>query len=85
MDTQLTKEQQIGRMMIRKRVAKKEIHVSCSDKGKGVVVMPLPMYEKVTRKHTEGDRRIDWRELRETQKEVTAHARCLAKIFNLGG
>ena len=64
---------------------RKEIHVSCSDKGKGVVVMPLTMYEEVTRGHTCKDREIDWVELKRIQWEVTAHARCLARVFNLGG
>ena len=83
-ETQLTTDQVLGRASIRKRVMKKEIHVSCSDKGKGIVVMPLELYETVTKRHTEGDEEIDWRKLKEIQKHVTAHARSLARVFNLG-
>merc|ERR1712112_64656 len=71
--------------MIRKRVRRKEIHVSCSDKGKGIVVMPLTMYEEVTRRHTAKDKEIAWGDLKKIQREVTSHARCLDRIFNLGG
>ena len=46
--------------------------MSCSDKGKGIVVMPLAMFEEVTRRHTVKDQRISWMELGGIQKEVTA-------------
>ena len=34
--------------------------------------------------HTEGDKKIDWRELSEAQRELRAHSRALARIFNIG-
>ena len=59
--------------------------MSCSDKGKGIVVMPLTMYEEVTRRHTAKDKEVSWGDLKRIQREVTSHARCLARVFNLGG
>ena len=40
-EVNLDKSQSIGRMKVNKRVKNREIHVSPSDKGKGVVVMSL--------------------------------------------
>ena len=81
---QLTKEQIVGRVKLSKRVAKGELHISSSDKGKRVVVMPLEMYEKVTERHTTKDKIVDWNHLRESQKTITSHARALAKVFRIG-
>ena len=63
---------------------KGEIHISTSDKGKGVVVMPLSMYKELTRKHIENDKKVDWPFLKETQKTITSHSRALSRIFNIG-
>ena len=83
-ETQLTRDQLRGKLKLEKRIQKGEIHISASDKGKGIVVMPLSMYETVTRKHTEKDSPVTWKELRETQRKVLYHARALARIFRLG-
>ena len=83
-ESQLTRDQLLGRLKLEKRIRKGEIHVSASDKGKGVVVMPLGMYERITWKHTEKDSPVTWQELRETQRKVTYHARALVRIFRLG-
>ena len=81
---QMSGDQIAGRKKLQQRVRKGEIHISCSDKGKRVVVMPLDMYEKVTARHTVNDKKVTWSELRESQKTVTAHSRALAKIFRIG-
>ena len=77
LDTQMSKDQIAGKTKLEKRVSKGEIHISTSDKGKGVVVMPLSMYEKVTLRHTEKDKVVTWDHLKETQKIITSHARAL--------
>ena len=75
--------QERGKTQASLRVRKGEIYVSLSDKGKGMVIMPLYMYKKVTRRHTAGDKTISWEELKESQRVVTAHARSLTKIFKV--
>ena len=64
-EVNLSKSQSIGRMKINKRVRKREIHVSPSDKGKGMVVMSLEMYSKLVEVHTSKDREVSWSQIEE--------------------
>ena len=80
-EVNLDKSQSIGRMKINKRVRKREIHVSPSDKGKGVVVMPLDLYAKLVEVHTSKDKEVRWAEFEEAQKVVRSHSRSLGKIW----
>ena len=67
-----------------KRVIAGEIHISPSDKGKGLVVMPVDMYHKMCRTLLENDVKVEWKELEDSQREIWAHARALARITRLG-
>ena len=58
--------------------------MSTSDKGKGMVVMTLKMYDEITKRHTTGDAEVGWDELKKAQRTATAHARSLACIFQVG-
>ena len=80
----LDKSQKSGRVKMNKRVRSREIYVSLSDKGKGVVVMPLEMYTKIIEKHTIKDREVQWSEIEEAQKAIRSHARSLGKILRIG-
>ena len=73
-----------GKASLNKRVTSGELHIGPSDKGKGVVVMPLELYHKMSVTHTEGDRKVSWKELQETQRILRGHSRALARIVNLG-
>ena len=81
---QLTHQQDRGKMKVIRRVRKGEIHVSPSDKGKSVVVMPMAMYQKMVQTHTSKDKEVNWARLEEAQKLVRSHTRSLAKIFKIG-
>ena len=81
---QLTKEESLGKASLVKRVSNGEIHISPSDKGKGLVVMSVDMYHRMCIVHTEADKKVEWRELEECQKEVRSHARALARMVKLG-
>ena len=54
----LTKYQERGLAKLTKRVNKGEISISPADKGKGIVVMPLPMYQRMVRTHSSKDKEI---------------------------
>ena len=85
------KTQQLSKSQIRdkdkliKRVRKGEIQITASDKGNSIVVMPLQLYHKMVKVHSDKDKLVTWKQLEEAQKSVRSHARGLAKIFNLGG
>ena len=81
---QLNGEQILGRNKLAKRVAKGGISITQSDKGKGIVVMPLPMYQKMVRSHTSKDKMVSWDNLEEAQKQIRSNARALNKIFKIG-
>ena len=81
---QLTKSQIRGKIKLVTRVRKGEIHISPSDKGNGLVVMPMDMYRKLVTSHTQKDQEVNWQDLEEAQKLIRSHARSLGKIFNLG-
>ena len=78
---QLTQQQDRGKQKVIRRVRKGEIHVTPSNKGKSVVVMPMVMYQKMVQTHTSKDKEVKWARLEEAQKLVRSHARSLAKIF----
>ena len=69
---QLTHAQRMGRNKLMKRVHKAQIVVCPADKGKGLVVMPVDMYENMIVKHTEKDKEVKWKELEEAQRTVTS-------------
>ena len=81
---QLDKSQTRGKLKLTMRVRKGEIHVSPSDKGNGIVVMPMDMYGKLVRTHTDKDREVTWKDLEEAQKLIRSHSRSLGKICGLG-
>ena len=75
----LDSSQKRGREKINKRVMNREIHVSPSDKGKGIVVMPLTMYSKLVEDHTSKDKEVSWDELEDAQKMIRSHSRSIGK------
>ena len=46
---QLTMEERLGKASLMKRIAGGEIHVSQSDKGKGLVVMTNDLYHQMSK------------------------------------
>ena len=82
--TQLTKAQENGKKKLLRRVLKGEIHISPADKGNSIVVMPLSMYQKMVRTHSNKDQKVEWQRLEEAQKQVRSHTRGLAKVFKVG-
>ena len=54
--------------------------MSPSDKGNGVVVMPIDMYSKLVKVHTDKNIEVGWEELEAAQKTIRSHSRSLAKI-----
>merc|ERR1711867_414439 len=61
-----------------------ELHIGESDKGKKVVVMDMDMYYNMSIVHTQQDLEVDWRYLDQTQRDLRAHSRALARVFRLG-
>ena len=81
---QLDKAQTRGKKKLLMKVMKGQIYVSPSDKGNGIVVMPMEMYRKLVRAHTGKDREVQWKDLEEAQKTIRSHSRSLSKICGLG-
>ena len=73
-----------GRTSLLKRVMDGELHIGESDKGKKVVVMDMDMYYNMSIVHTQQDLEVDWRYLDQTQRDLRAHSRALARVFRLG-
>ena len=80
---QLTREESLGKASLLKRVSKGEIHISPSDKGKVLVVMSTDLYHEMSVVHTLGDKKVEWRELEDSQREIRAHARALSRMVYL--
>ena len=60
------------------------MHITPNDKGKGIVVMDMEVYQAMSIVYAKGDKEIEWAKLEEFQRELRAHSRALANIFNLG-
>ena len=67
-----------------KRVSAGEIHISPSDEGKKIVAMDMDTYYNMSIVHTSQDQEVTWNHLQDTQRELRAHSRALARIFQLG-
>ena len=48
-----------------------------------MVLMPLPLYQKMVRTHTGKDQVVDWQRL-EAQRQIRSHTRGMAKVFKVG-
>ena len=77
---QLTESQRRGNHKLELIVSKGKIHVSPSDKGNGIVIMPMDMYSKLVKIRTDKDTEVSWEDL----EEIRSHSRSLAKITGLG-
>ena len=62
------------------KVKKGTVHIGPSDKGKGLVIMTPDLYHKMSVVHTEGDKKIDWIELGEAQRELRAEKEVEKKL-----
>ena len=62
---------------------KGQLHISSSDKGKGIISMDRDTYVKMAVKHTKEDIKVEWKELEEAQRTLRSHGRCIARIFGL--
>ena len=80
---QLTKKQMMGRKSVQLKVKKGQLHISSSDKGKGIISMDRDTYVKMAVKHTKEDIKVEWKELEEAQRTLRSHGRCIARIFGL--
>ena len=81
---QLDSTELSGRTSLMKRVAAGELIIGPSDKGKKIVIMDMETYYEMSSVHTTQDQEVDWKKLQDTQREIRAHSRALAKIFQLG-
>ena len=81
---QLTKEQMMGRKSVQLKVKKGQLHISPSDKGKGIVAMDRDTYDKMAVKHTKEEIKVERKDLEEAQRTLRSHGRCIARIFGLG-
>ena len=48
------------------------------------MVMDMDTNYEMSIVHTRQDKEVDWRHLEQTQRDLRAHSRALAMIFNLG-
>ena len=46
--------------------------------------MSTELYHEMSVVHTLGDRKVEWRELEDSQREIRAHSRALSRMVNLG-
>ena len=54
----LTDAKRRGRKKLEAKVRKGKIHIGPADKGKGIVAMPIMMYEEMVKKHVEKDDKV---------------------------
>ena len=67
-----------------KRVKEGTIVVTETDKGKTMVVSTIESYEEQGKEHTCKDTEVNWEQVEERQRDLTASARALCKIFGVG-
>ena len=60
----------VSEKMREERVRKGQVHMSPADKGKGMVVMSVIMYEEIVSRHARKDEEVTWTDLEKAQKEV---------------
>ena len=60
------------------------IVVTETDKSKALVVSTIESYEMKGKEHTAKDKEVNWEEVQTKQRDLTASARALCKIFGVG-
>ena len=80
----LTAAEARGLKSLMTRVEDGEIVVLPTDKTGKFAVMKREEYEKAGLVHSEGDREVNWEEIKNSQREINGHVAMLIKIFNIG-
>ena len=83
-ESNLSEQEKRGLKKLLKRVKDKEIVVNVTDKSGKLCVTSMESYIRQGNKHINGDREVSWEEIVTIQRRVTAHARVIVKIFNIG-
>ena len=83
-ETNLTDQEKRGIKKLLKRVKDGEVVLSQTDKSGKLCLNTMENYISQGRSHINGDREVQWREVQQIQKRITAHARVMVKIFNVG-
>ena len=73
-----------GRVKVMKMVRKKEAIVMPSDKGKGICVVHIDLYQRMGEDHTAQDEEIGWDQIRKCQAILNGNNRSLNRIFRIG-
>ena len=84
LERNLSKSQLLGLKTTQRKVAKKEIVVLEADKGKRFVVVKEETYIAMAKDHTAGDLPVGLKEIRESQRVLSATAKALANTLDLG-
>ena len=69
---------------LQKRIARGEITICQTDKSAGIAILSREIWEELGKVHTDGDMIIDWEEVKEDQKIIKGHMRCLNHVFKPG-
>ena len=66
---------------MQKKIARREITICQTDKSAGIAITSREVWEELGKIHTDGDMVIDWEEVKEDQRIIKGHMRCLNHIF----
>ena len=80
----LTSAESRGLKSLRTRVEEGEIVVLPTDKTGKFAVMKREDYEEAGLVHAQGDREVNWEEIKTAQREINGHVAMLIKVFNIG-
>ena len=84
LESNLLEQGKRGLKKLLKRVKNKEVVINCTDKSGKLCISTMENYIEQGKEHVGSDRKVGWSEIVVIQRRVTAHARVVVKIFNVG-
>ena len=80
----MTLSEKRGLRKILKRIERGEIVVIQKDKSGKLAVISRDMYSRMGEDHIMKDPVVDWEDIRQSQRTILGHLKCLNSIFNPG-
>ena len=80
----MTKDEELGRESIRKRISQGEVLLTFTDKDSRMVLCPPEVYKEAAKVHTSKDEVVSWDTLAPTVQTMNRTAKALVKMFRIG-
>ena len=80
----MTKDEELGRDSIRKRISQGEVLLTFTDKDSRMVLCPPEVYKEAAKVHTSKDEVVSWDTLAPTIQTMNRTAKALVRMFRIG-